>query len=38
MVSINTLLAEYFQIDLDKMEREKQAILDGIRIANEVRA
>lgn len=35
--SINQMLADYFEINLDKVEREKQAILDGIRIANEVR-
>lgn len=30
-VSINRLLAEYFKIDLDKVEREKLALLEEIR-------
>jgi hypothetical protein len=35
--SIEIVLAEYFQIDLDKVEKEKRAILNGIRAANEAR-
>lgn len=30
-IGINELLAEYFEIDLNKVEREKRAILDGVR-------
>ncbi len=33
-VGINTLLAEFFEIDLDKVEAEKRALLDQIRAAN----
>jgi hypothetical protein len=32
--SINDVLAEYFEIDLDKVDKEKRAILDGLRAAN----
>ena len=35
--SIEVLLAKYFEIDLDKVEKEKRAILDGIRAANAAR-
>ncbi len=34
-VGINKLLAEFFEIDLDKIEVEKRALLDEIRKANE---
>lgn len=30
-LSIEKLLAKYFEIDLDKLENEKQAILDTLR-------
>lgn len=30
-VRIETLLAEYFKIDLNKVERERRALLEGIR-------
>ena len=33
-VGINKLLAEFFEIDLDKVEAEKCALLDEIRKAN----
>ena len=29
--TIETILADYFEIDLDKLEDEKRAILDNIR-------
>lgn len=29
--SINTILAEYFEIDIDKVEAERRAILEAIR-------
>lgn len=32
--SIPRILAEYFQIDLDKIEREKRAMLDALREMN----
>lgn len=32
--SIQTLLAEFFEIDQDKIEAEKRAMLDGLREAN----
>jgi hypothetical protein len=34
--NIQDLLAEFFGIDLDKIEAEKRAMLDEIRKANEV--
>jgi hypothetical protein len=33
--SIETLLAEYFEIDLDKVEREKRRLLSNIRAKHE---
>lgn len=30
--SIEKLLAEYFGIDLNKMEKEKKALLEGLRV------
>lgn len=33
--SINRLLAQYFDIDLDKVEREKRAILEWVRAKQE---
>jgi hypothetical protein len=33
---INTLLAQYYGIDLDKVERERRALLDWIREAQGV--
>ena len=30
-ISINDLLAEYFKIDLNKVEQERQALLEWIR-------
>lgn len=33
-ISIEKLLAQYFEIDLDKIEKEKRAMLDSIRAAN----
>jgi len=33
-LGINQLLAEYFNIDLNKVEQEKAAILDGVRAAH----
>jgi hypothetical protein len=35
--SVEDLLAKHFGIDLDKVERERRAILDGIRAANDSR-
>lgn len=32
--SINQILADHFDIDLDKIEREKRAMLDELRKAN----
>lgn len=30
-ISINHLLAEYYEIDLDKVEQERRALLDWVR-------
>ena len=35
-IPIERLLAEYFEIDLDKVEAERRAILGGLRAANTV--
>ena len=35
-IPIERLLAEYFEIDLDKVEAERSAILGGLRAANTV--
>lgn len=32
--SIQNLLAEYFKIDMDQVERERAAILDGLRASH----
>ena len=32
--TIEGILAEYFDVDLDKLEAEKRAMLDGIRMAD----
>lgn len=36
--SIQSILAEYFGIDLDKIEAEKRQMLDELRAMNEARA
>jgi len=33
--SIESLLAEYFEVDLNKVEKERRALLSGIRASNE---
>lgn len=33
-IPINKLLAEYFKIDLNKVEQERSALLDGIRASH----
>jgi len=35
-VVIQKILAEYFKIDLDKVEEERRAVLDDIRRRNEL--
>ena len=35
MAGINRLLAEYFEIDYDGMERERRALLEWVRAKNE---
>ena len=37
-VDINKLLAEFFEIDLDKVEAEKRALLDRVRSDNTAHA
>jgi hypothetical protein len=34
---VNRVLAEYFEIDLDKLEAEKRQMLDAMRAANSAR-